>query len=615
MARLSDPNVVQVYDVITSADTAVIVMEYVDGQTIRDWLATTPAMHEVAVAYEQAGRGLQAAHAAGLVHLDFKPANVLLGRDGSVKVTDFGLSRDSDYSAESANDGGGQGGVASWGLLQTIHGVVAGTPRYMPPEQHRGEECDHRADVYAFCVALWESLCLQPPFDDSDADELLTAKEAGPPEWRGPSIPAELRAELRRGLHPVCDRRPDSLAPVLAALRACRPRSARSRWPWLVGGVALAATTGLAAMPARPPPLEGYGARSSFGDGGGRCVVQTLADGGEGSLRECLAEHASSGEPMEISFAVGGTIALVDDLSIRHPFVTMDGLSAPDPGVTITSADTGKKTEFVIGDDPSTGSCGHDVLVQGVRFLGTWDGIEHTPRQESTVGVTARRVRDCMRNVVFNRITVIAAPDAAGDLVGDVSNVTIQYSAFFRNHHPIEITNAPGEPLLHTGVTLHHNVFAYYHERSPQIRGRIEDVDITQNIFMNWNAYEFGGGYAIRIRCRNPHCPRALNLEHNLWLPGSGHDEYALVFGSAPDIDPDDGPIAREVYMGDNRIPADNPNIGLAPNRFERPAAVGVTVVEDDELVEEVLPWVGVPHRTDVESSIFAEVAGRIDAD
>ena len=137
MARLSHPNVVTVYEAGQVGDREFLAMELVDGETLRAWQRAEPrAWRDALAIYIAAGRGLAAAHAAGLVHRDFKPDNVLIGRDGRPRVGDFGLV---SVGAEPR--------------------TVRGTPAYMAPEQwSAAEDIDARADQFSFCVALWEAI-------------------------------------------------------------------------------------------------------------------------------------------------------------------------------------------------------------------------------------------------------------------------------------------------------------------------------------------------------------------------------------------------------------------------------------------------------------------------
>jgi eukaryotic-like serine/threonine-protein kinase len=158
MAQLAHPNVVAVYDVGVLEDGLFIAMEYVEGETLARWLAAPRSRREILDAYCAAGRGLAAAHAAGIVHRDFKPENVLVGKDGRVRVSDFGLARPTALRAQlrgTVAEGPGAALVA--GLTPplsdlTAPGTLMGTPRYMAPEVHGGKEADALSDQFSFCV-------------------------------------------------------------------------------------------------------------------------------------------------------------------------------------------------------------------------------------------------------------------------------------------------------------------------------------------------------------------------------------------------------------------------------------------------------------------------------
>jgi len=171
MARLSHPNAIAVYDVGTlPPDRVFVAMELVDGPSLRAWLGERArSWREVVAVFIEAGRGLAAAHASGLVHRDFKPDNVLVGKD-RVRVMDFGLARlQADRAPEPPDHATEVESPLSQNL--TIAGVVIGTPAYMAPEVRRGEPADPRSDQYAFGVALYEGLYGDRPFPrDPPAD-------------------------------------------------------------------------------------------------------------------------------------------------------------------------------------------------------------------------------------------------------------------------------------------------------------------------------------------------------------------------------------------------------------------------------------------------------------
>src|SRR4051794_3934114 len=178
---LSDPHVVAVYDAGTFGDQVFVAMELMEGRTLRQWLGEGKrGWREIVDVFVAAGRGLAAAHAAGLVHRDFKPDNVLLGTDGRVKVADFGLARPVgvvEKEGSPSSPGSGSGGLLASPL--TEWGQVMGTPAYMAPEQLRGGAADARSDQFSFCVALWEALYGRKPFAGQGLRELLDAERRG----------------------------------------------------------------------------------------------------------------------------------------------------------------------------------------------------------------------------------------------------------------------------------------------------------------------------------------------------------------------------------------------------------------------------------------------------
>ncbi|HEX8819851.1 MAG TPA: serine/threonine-protein kinase, partial [Archangium sp.] len=254
MARLSHPNVVAIYDVGTLEDGSIfIAMEMVEGQTLRRWCEQAPrSWREILTAYLDAARGLAAAHEAGLVHRDFKPENVLVGKDGRVRVTDFGLARaeSSQVSADATPPDSSSTVTLPQGALDsplTLHGTLLGTPRYMAPELLRAGPADVRSDLFAFCVALYEALYRQHPFTGATQAESTRAQlegRANPPPPNS-DIPAFVARPLLQGLHAEPSRRPASMLGLIAALEhdpEVRRRARRRR-------VALSALmTGLAAL-------------------------------------------------------------------------------------------------------------------------------------------------------------------------------------------------------------------------------------------------------------------------------------------------------------------------------------------------------------------------------
>jgi len=237
MAQLSHPNVVTVHETGTIGGRIYIAMEYVDGVTLGRWLRERPRTRdEILALFAQAGRGLAAAHDVGLVHRDFKPDNVLVGKDGRARVSDFGLV--SAVGESGAGDERGDAAPPSDGLARsslTVTGAVMGTPLYMAPEQHGGKIADAKADQFSFCVALWQALCDDAPYGADSYDDLVANVTGGnlKPVPRGARVPAAVRGILTRGLSASPAARFPSMHALLAELdRARRPR----RWPWIAAG-------------------------------------------------------------------------------------------------------------------------------------------------------------------------------------------------------------------------------------------------------------------------------------------------------------------------------------------------------------------------------------------
>ncbi len=258
MARLRHPNVVAVHDAGVWQGQAFVVMELVDGETLRAWCNTVEPRPwpEVLAMFVGAGRGLQAANARGIVHRDFKPDNVLVGEGAApasathvggdelrAQVTDFGLARWLDDRGEplgtttlpvlpqldaTVDDSGS--------LTQT--GTAVGTPAYMAPEQFRGRDVDARADVWAFCVSLYEALSGRRPFAGASPRAIFDAQRRGARDepLRAANVPRWLREATMAGLRFDPDERPRDMT---AMLRMLRPPAARSRWVLRAAGLAV----------------------------------------------------------------------------------------------------------------------------------------------------------------------------------------------------------------------------------------------------------------------------------------------------------------------------------------------------------------------------------------
>ncbi|MCY1012268.1 serine/threonine-protein kinase [Nannocystis pusilla] len=256
MARLHHPNVVAVHDVGKYDERIFIAMEFVEGGTLKQWLRARPrTRQEVLAVFGQAGRGLQAAHEAGLVHRDFKPDNVLVSDKGRAQVLDFGLAKQTEDGDRPLPERPTTGAAVSLNTALTQVGAILGTPAYMSPEQHLGEATDARTDQFSFCVALYEALYGTPPFHGDSmaalATAVLTGEVAEAPRESYARVPPWLRKILLRGLAVDPAERYPSIAALLDDL-ARDPSSQRKRWLLAVGAAAAVALGAAGWAAARP---------------------------------------------------------------------------------------------------------------------------------------------------------------------------------------------------------------------------------------------------------------------------------------------------------------------------------------------------------------------------
>ncbi len=303
MARLQHPNVIAVHDVGTLRGRVFVAMEFVDGETLAEAVRSRAlGWRAVVDLYVQAGRGLEAAHAAGLVHRDFKPENVLVGRDGRVRVLDFGLARAAldagDFETTRIDVGEG---AQSPGLLATPLtrvGAVVGTPAYIAPEQFDGATADARSDQYSFAVALYRGLYGRVPFTGDGLERLIAAVRDGRVE-EAPAdskVPRWLRGVVLRAMARDPAARYPSMTALIAAL-GDDPAVRRRR-------VALLAAAGLAVALAGAGVWWGLGRPARLcGGSAGR-----LAGVWDGARRQSV-EHAFAASGAAFAPAAWASVA------------------------------------------------------------------------------------------------------------------------------------------------------------------------------------------------------------------------------------------------------------------------------------------------------------------
>jgi tRNA A-37 threonylcarbamoyl transferase component Bud32/tetratricopeptide (TPR) repeat protein len=253
IARVSNPNVVAIFDVGVHEGHVFMAMEHLPGGTLRDWMAPDKkrSWREIINLFIQIGRGLAGAHAEGLIHRDFKPDNVLLDKNGQPKIVDFGLVRLSagelEDSGASTRDLGEE--IHSGSSLVTFApemlagpltrtGALTGTPAYMAPEQFTGKRTDERTDQFAFCVALYEALFGERPFEGNTVLALAASVVDGAAKEprKDSQVPGWVRRAVLRGIENNPNRRFAKLDDLIAVLANDPAKRIRAQ---MIGGAAL----------------------------------------------------------------------------------------------------------------------------------------------------------------------------------------------------------------------------------------------------------------------------------------------------------------------------------------------------------------------------------------
>lgn len=284
MARLSHPNVVQIFDIGDHGDRVFLAMEYIAGQTLDAWLLESPrSPEEILAMVRQAGAGLDAAHRAGLVHRDFKPANVLVNAEGVAKVTDFGLARIPKVGAPNITRRLAAPRLSGVHAELTHADTIVGTPAYMAPEQAEGGIVDARSDQYAFALVLLDALVHQSPIDRTVDPSSSTDLEAEIDRALDDVVAPRVRAAIARALREDPVQRFVSLGELMRELAPSkRPR----RWP-IVAGLALC---GIAVVLWFATKRDAEGST---------CVASAPHTWSAGARKQLIATYAASPRPFE----------------------------------------------------------------------------------------------------------------------------------------------------------------------------------------------------------------------------------------------------------------------------------------------------------------------------
>src|SRR5688572_3897389 len=224
-SALNHPNILTIHEVGLDDGRHFIATEYIDGKTLRRKMAgsslETQLILDIAV---QVASALEEAHAAGIVHRDIKPDNIMIRRNGYVKVLDFGLAKLTERASEREPS---DGEASTRVLVQTDAGVVMGTSHYMSPEQARGKPVDARSDIWSLGVVMYEMIAGRTPFEGETSTDVIVAitqKEPPPLARFAPDVPAELDWIVMKALRKDRDERYQTIKELITDLRRLKQR-------------------------------------------------------------------------------------------------------------------------------------------------------------------------------------------------------------------------------------------------------------------------------------------------------------------------------------------------------------------------------------------------------
>jgi hypothetical protein len=430
---------------------------------------------------------------------------------------------------------------------------------------------------------------------------------------------------------------------MMATIHECRP----FRWlSFLSGLILLVAAPGAGAQ---PQPL-GYGSVTKGGAGGDVYQVTNLSDSGSGSLREGILDRNG---PRIIRFKVGGTIKLKSEIKIGEPYLTIDGSTAPNPGVTVEQASVATPALKIVAT--------HDVIIHGIRSAGLWapggpyakndagtlsvdgDGAPGPPTpwdpNPHACGPTPQHLRNSCR-IILDQVTLSGATDDGPDFWCGVHDLTISRSLIIDSVHP-RGTGCKGvypenHPHARLRITEYANVYAYNGERQPKLREGVYDYDMINNIVFAWQDYtsDLGngvGGYGTQWE--NDGASDRHNVVGNVWMPdpignqkkacdsGSSacREDWDCFWGSSPKWNNEvalrsDGLHYDQNVFGPTHNKQECVSTETGENPFPRPYKVPVHSTKSSASMEQVLDDAGVPRRTKRENQVLAAVRAALRA-
>ena len=370
------------------------------------------------------------------------------------------------------------------------------------------------------------------------------------------------------------------------------------------------ALTLFSAVAAQKVIYQGFGSLTKGGEGQSIYHVTSLKDDGSaGTLRDAL----SKGDRY-IVFDTAGTIEIGEDLRIMGSNITIDGLSAPFPGITL------KKSTVKIVALHLRGVS--DIIIRYIRVQGLMDknadlGLNHA----GTIAIASSPSAP-VRNIVIDHVTTRNAIDSGLDIWGEISNVTIQYCLIAYSYHPQTISHYGGKEFKkRRRLSIHHNVYARNNERNPQLRADARTIDYVNNFIYDWGYWHENEGYGVRIKNRwEPGEPKVtMNIINNIFI-ATRRPAWALVYGKSPgkeenDQGPDEllpqGSVYTNsdmdsIYVGGNILPGENKDqYSTIDKPIPIPDYARVTIYPANALADSVLNFVGTHYQLADEQDIF----------
>lgn len=372
-----------------------------------------------------------------------------------------------------------------------------------------------------------------------------------------------------------------------------------------------------ASVQAQLKGYEGFGSSTKGGEGQPVYHVTSLSDDGSyGTLRDALSEGNRY-----IVFDTAGTIFIGRDMKVGGSFITIDGSTAPYPGITL------KKTEpnivaLLISDV-------YEIIIKYIRVHGLMDKqADISQNHAGTIAIYTRNA-DAVRNIIVDHVTTRNAIDSGLDIWGDVENVTVQNSLIAYSFHPQTISHYRKPKFkVRRNISIHHNIYARNNERNPQLRADVRSLDYVNNIVYDWGYWDRdekeNHGYGIRIKNKwEPGEPKvSMNIVNNVFI-ATRRPEWALVYGrnagsEANDEGPDEVLSQGTVYLGSdmggiyvagNILPDENmDHYSTITAPLEIPEYAAVTTYSALSLADSVVPFVGTHYPLEDEEEIFEAI-------